>query len=39
LTGDELRAVVAAAQLKAVLNAKAQGRVAPANSSGNVDDA
>jgi hypothetical protein len=38
LTGDELRAAVAAAQLKAALNAKAQGRVAPGNSWGGADD-
>ena len=30
LTGDELRAAVAAAQLKAAVDAKAQGRLAPA---------
>jgi hypothetical protein len=38
LTGDELRAAVAAAQLKAALIAKAQGRVVPANSTGSADD-
>jgi hypothetical protein len=38
LTGDELRAAVAAAQVRAALNAKAQGRVAPANSRGSADD-
>jgi hypothetical protein len=38
LTGDELRATVAAAQLKAALNARAQGRVAPANPRDSADD-
>ncbi len=38
LTGDELRAAVAAAQLKAALNAKAQGLAVPANSRGSADD-
>jgi hypothetical protein len=38
LTGDELRAAVAAAQLKAALNAKVAGRVVPANSPGRADD-
>lgn len=38
LTGDELHAVVAAAQLKAALNAKAKGRVSPADSTGSADD-
>ncbi len=38
LTGDELRAAVAAAQLKAALNAKAQERAVPANSRGSADD-
>jgi hypothetical protein len=38
LTGDELRAAVAAAQLKAALHAKAQGRVVPANAMGSADD-
>jgi hypothetical protein len=38
LTGDELRAAVAAAQLRAALNAKAQGRVALASSRGSADD-
>jgi hypothetical protein len=38
LTGDDLRVVVAAAQLKAALHAKAQGRVLPPNSSGCADD-
>lgn len=38
LTGDELRAAVAAAQLKAAVKAKAQGRVVPANSRGSADD-
>jgi hypothetical protein len=38
LTGDELRATVAAAQLKAALGAKARGQAAPADSSGGADD-
>ena len=38
LTGDELRAAVAAAQLKAALNAKAEGRVVAASSSASADD-
>jgi hypothetical protein len=37
LTGDELRAAVAAAQLKAALIAKAEGGV-PATSMGSADD-
>lgn len=38
LTGDDLRAAVAAAQLKAALNAKAQGQVVPGNSRAGADD-
>jgi hypothetical protein len=37
-TGDELRAAVAAAQLKAALTAKAMGRMVPSDSSGGADD-
>lgn len=37
LTGDELHAVVAAAQLKAALNAKAKGRVVPTDSTDSAD--
>jgi hypothetical protein len=38
LTGDELRAAVAAAQLKAALTAKAQGVIVRADSSASADD-
>jgi hypothetical protein len=37
LTGDELHVVVAAAQLKAALNAKAKGRVVPTDSTDSAD--
>jgi hypothetical protein len=38
LTGDDLRAVVAAAHVRAALDAKAQGRVVAANSRGGAGD-
>lgn len=38
LTGDELAAAVAAAQLKAAVKAKADGLAVPANSRGTADD-